>query len=243
MTERPIIFSGAMVRAILDGHKTQTRRVVKLPDGDVRNVRYWAPPSGRSQEGWADPGVNYHSYGDHGKLIGNHIDPCPYGQPGDRLWVRETMILNWARTPKEHAVATYAADGAVVESVEAWPWKRNTLASRHMPRRASRLLLEVKAVRVERLQDITNEDAIAEGARRFDNIPLGDLDKRFSQSAGRWSMESPKSTGQCLGAPEYAFANLWQKLNSKRGYDWYTNPWVWVIEFERVRGEQSHVDD
>lgn len=112
MTDKPILMSAAMVRACMreiknpGTGKTQTRRVVTLPEKrilkkygevQVKNVSYYAPPSGRSQAGWTDPGVNYHTFNiKTGEMIGNHIDPCPYGQPGDLLWVRDTQSLDAA---------------------------------------------------------------------------------------------------------------------------------------------------
>ncbi len=167
-----------MVRAILAGQKTQTRRVIKTN------------ASGRAQF----KGRNWH-LGDP-----NAVLACPFGQPGDRLWVRETF--------KELRAEFGGIDGHVVnyraqyaDKTEAWrngPWK----PSIHMPRWACRLLLDVKAVRVERLQDISRADAIAEGT----------VD---------------------IKTPCMDFALLWDSLNAKRGYGWDTNPWVWVIEFER----------
>lgn len=244
MTERPIIFNGPMVRAVLGGRKTQTRRVVKLPDRDVRNVRYWAPPSGRSQEGWADPGVNYHSYGDRGELVGNHIDPCPWGQPGDRLWVRETWATHWMFDDVPPARITrylrpeetrpdclyYQADDPLPEDPphkgRIGRWRRSI----HMPRWASRLDLLVTGIGVERLQDISSDDAIAEGLQVF-NEDGAVLWYSCSAPVEDWP------TGW-TDSPIEAYRRLWNALNAERGYQWVTNPWVWVIEFERIQGGQ-----
>lgn len=130
MKERPILFSAPMVRAILDGRKTQTRRVVKL-----RNGQYMPPSEKADINGWR-------------QMLRN----CPYGQPGDRLWVRETHFD--AKRLNEGRIL-YRADG----DVSRFGWT----PSIHMPRSASRITLEVTGVRVERLQDISEADAVAEG--------------------------------------------------------------------------------
>jgi hypothetical protein len=103
-----------------------------------------------------------------------------------------------------------------------------------MPRWASRITLEVTGVRIERAQDISREDAIAEGAKRFDDIPPSKLFPSGEQS--RWSMEQPEDCGQCLGSPQTAFGNLWIKINGQESWD--ANPWVWVIEFKRIEAQE-----
>lgn len=241
--ERPILMNGEMVRATLDGSKTQTRRAIKLPPVNA--------PRGE----WRSSSIGGSGITDH---LG-HIIPaqdciwhshtgitlmCPYGQPGDRLWVRESCQA-WAYESGGYAVR-YPADCGCREigkdsEYEHWldlccyAGKEHAIVpSIHMPRWASRILLEVVRVRVERLQDISEEDAIAEGARRFDEIPMGTT----SAHPNRWSMENPTSTDQCLSSARYAFANLYCKLygNGKRGAldvePWDANPWVWVVEFK-----------
>lgn len=146
MIERPIIFSGPMVPAILDRGKTQTRRVIRLRDATQ----------------------TYSMFDDDGQPLymddmGDWLpEPCPYGVPGDRLWVREAL----RRSPYGVPVR-YAADGAPVfrdgETLDAWPWKRPCLPSIHMPRWASRITLEVTKTRIQHVQDISEEDARAEG--------------------------------------------------------------------------------
>jgi hypothetical protein len=170
--EKPILFSAPMVRAILEGRKTMTRRVVKpQPESDQ------------------DDG--------HAGLI----QDCPYGQPGDRLWVRETFSTDGCACyePCFCPSVWYKADD-LSEDKELQPkW----CPSIFMPRWASRIILEVTGVRVERLQEITNAGALAEGIEPS-GVPrtyVGD------------------------------FAALWDSLNAKRGYGWDTNPWVWVIGF------------
>ena len=198
--ERPILFSAEMVRAILDGRKTATRRVVKpQPADDIAPAKF---PSG--EIAWKSS--LRHA---HGNTTAHF---CPYGKPGDLLWVRETWaaIRCWEdghiETPKSIPKdlgawnVAFAADEHP-EHVEdrGWSWK----PSIHMPRWASRITLEVTGIRVERVRDISEEDAHAEG---FDGSEY---------TAVTW------------------FRNLWDSINAKRGYGWDANPWCWVVTFRR----------
>ena len=196
MKERPILFSGPMVRAILEGRKTQTRRVVKpQPPTAFVTVRV----EDGTQASWC---LRNQSAFDLPESAADWLTlRCPYGVPGDRLWVRET----WGSCTTNGTVCSgYRADVALRPEIEAGVdrWR----PSIHMPRWASRLLLEVKAVRVERLQEISEDDAFAEGI-----------------SGGDW-----------LGNPVGTYRELWDSINAKRGHSWESNPWVWVVEFERV---------
>lgn len=139
MKERPILFSDAMVRAILSGAKTQTRRVVK-PQPDL--TPEWDSERQIAEFYMADECV--------GTLA------CPYGRPGDRLWVREAIRHQGG------GLSTYSADGSITVA-DAWPWKRNFLPPMHCPRGLSRIDLEIVSVRVERLQGISRGDAMDEG--------------------------------------------------------------------------------
>ena len=220
MKERPILFSAPMVRALLDGSKTQTRRIVKPQWADVDAVsqmpcldRYLKCVVSGDSGIWED---------EHGL---NERRKCPYGVPGDRIWVRETWKL--ARygyygpppaSPEDSASAMvqYRADDAK-QLVPAGDVKMAKMTgawrpSIFMPRWASRLTLEVTAVRVERLQEISEEDAKAEGVR-----------------ADSW--DYPVSTRPATSA----YRTLWDSLNAKRGYGWAVNPWVWKISFRRVQ--------
>lgn len=189
MRERPILFSAPMVRAILDGRKTQTRRVAKLNCAGRVALR------GRQ---WHvdDP---------------NAFLACPYGVPGDRLWVRETFCDDWR---EERGCIEYAADGGMdTEMFDAGcKWR----PSIYMPRLASRITLEVVSVRVERLQDLRGRclDFEAEG------ITIDPLDP-FPHTNRASKLES-------------AFRQLWDSLNAKRGHGWDANPWAWRIEFRRI---------
>ena len=208
MKERPILFSGAMVRAILAGQKTQTRRVVK---------RMWGAPHAQA---WSHEGANF-GYADMDGWHGCPPPTCPYGEPGDRLWVREA----WAPLTAGYA---YAADPIYTENAPPWKWR----PSIHMPRRASRITLEVVATRVEQLQALTERDAVAEGMhpqrgiRGDDDIAVALIQDEFDRRAGRLG---------ATPAPIARFVLLWDSINAKYGAAWETCPWVWVVEFRRVR--------
>ena len=242
-----------MVRAVLEGRKTQTRRIVKpqpVPQHHIgRHMRL------AGQRDWCVL--------THFTLTVEWIK-CPYGDVGDKLWVRETWAPCEAKVRKGHV--QYAADGAVGHMVttnggERW-WERSghTMGvaddsfqgvwvsrpsrwrpSIHMPRWASRLMLEVTDVRVQRLQDISPQDAEAEGAQHFDKLPSL---HPYGQDA-RWSMESPTSTDECLGSAKMAFANYWNKcaagenwnLKPEREHPWAQNPWVWAVTFKMVENQ------
>lgn len=199
MKERPILFSGAMVRAILDGRKTQTRRVITKWSGPKL-----PPGNGANQDGYCT--VEDHTIAQKpwtADLIGRLI-ACPYGQPGDRLWVRETFGIGGGRTTHYYVYRAGDNDIAAHNDHPNDGWK----PSIHMPRCASRILLEITDVRVQRLQDINEQDAEKEGAE-----PIGGLNR------------GPFRTG---------FYVLWDHINEARGYGWDKNPWVWVIEFRRI---------
>ena len=242
--ERPILFSAPMVRAILEGRKTVTRRAIKVQPRIDASGNFCVGNSNYGQDGYGKPVTKHFVNG-----------CCPYGKPGDRLWVRETFALlgnedgccidwqdNLVKGDERGAARIYRAscppgDYGLNQIPAKAEWKPDTEAmeydgawrpSIHMPRWASRILLEITDVRVERLQDISEKQAEAESARRFDNIHMGTP----SASPCRWSMESPTNTDQCLSTARYAFANLWEKINGE--YSWDANPWVWVVEFKRV---------
>lgn len=196
MKERPILFSAPMVRAILDGKKTQTRRVVKPQPEACSYVPGTHALNGQIIEG--NPAV---------------LEQCPYGQPGDRLWVREAFFDHGhfpedPNTPIGERVEYRASEWDRVDPADGGPWK----PSIHMPRWASRITLELTDVRVQMLQEISWEDAIAEGIR----------DPR--RAATRIDPECG-----CV----LKFADLWDSINAKRGFGWVVNPWVWALTFKR----------
>jgi hypothetical protein len=194
--EKPIIFSGEMVRAVLDGRKTQTRRVIKVPKP--------------------------YDYGDDGidvLWVTGEIK-CPY-QKGDKLWVRETFGY-----VSDHRVVYRADYDNLDELFKDVTWK----PSIHMPRWASRITLLVKDVRVEQIQDISGDDCFAEGIDEESevyNISQNILDNWGAFPEGS-SHDIPDSLPE-----KAAFRELWDSINTKRGYGWDVNPWVWVVEFER----------
>jgi hypothetical protein len=230
VTERPILFSGAMVRALLKGRKTQTRRVIKPQ-----------PKTGCQIAG----------------VIFNGHESCLYGVPGDRLWVRETWASPEENKAKSGRVA-YNADGVCgcwigggedrdfvyhgrilqaegyrecfpengsttfglgkysdIRSGEFPSYKYGWRPSIFMPRWASRITLEIISVRAERLQDIREEDALAEGCTK------------------------ESSNGTAFGPGHFTarldFMMLWDSINAKRGCPWDANPWVWRIEVRRAK--------
>ncbi|MDR8400080.1 hypothetical protein NE850_27605 [Paraburkholderia sp. USG1] len=224
MKERPILFSGPMVRALLDGSKTQTRRVVKhQPPDDVAHITVaHYEPTVVDWRGEEEPGsVIFGAYSEDGSWGCK----CPHGQPGDRLWVRETwrgvVEINPPGKSMELGVARYVPDQEYCRRVEyqatqgrdSEPWR----PSIHMPRWASRITLEVIGVRVERLQDCSEQDAIAEG--------IGKTPAGFWSTYGRSGVDGTYS-------PRSSFHCLWELINGAES--WAANPWVWVVEFKRV---------
>lgn len=213
--ERPILFSGDMVRAILDGRKTQTRRVV-LPQPLPRLVLQ--AMFGQSPDGVAfgTPGV-WRQVGPDYPDDASDDRRCPFGVVGDRLYVLEAWrhrgVTGWSAAHGEQDAEwiEYRAD-TDGDTVGAWR------PSIHMRREASRITLEVTGVRVERIHDITEADAVAEGA------------------ADRVGGAMIKSEEFCMTAPfaVYSFAGGWDRLNGARGYGWRANPWVWVVDFKRI---------
>ena len=240
--ERPILFNGEMVRAILDGRKTQTRRVIK-PQPWMEYPRIIGPEeyhcsievNGMIEEGPLVYGV-YDEDGEWGVK-------SPYGKPGDQLWVRETFFHADEEYHYEHngitmqAVAITAPEVTVYKADNEY-WDPEALRecgmkwrpSIHMPRWASRIQLLIKDVRVERVQDIGIQDAISEGIAE---LTKDDVVKKYAvldkgdYSSIPWS--------EMALDPRIAFAGLWQDMNAKRGFGWDTNPWVWVVEFERIK--------
>lgn len=215
MKEIPILMSAPMVRAILDGRKTQTRRIVKPVGNDggfvlLDHGNGWWPY--RSDDG--DSG--FHTVKRCGKLYQDETPhACPYGKPGDRLRVKEAI----RRGLNDRSY--YDADHADTVA-DAWPWKRDYLPSMFCPQGLSRILLEVVSVRVERLQDISEEDAIAEGV---DNLMAAE------------AVGNAPTKAMVLPSAIHGYSHIWDKINGAGS--WAANPWVWAITFKRVDMEDS----
>ncbi len=215
MKERPILFSAPMVRAILSGSKSQTRRVVK-PQPTEGGLEWWATACGGDFAAWQDPLLLLDEHSEDG---GPCQRQCPYGQPGEKLWVRETWMdllgTGIERKTGDHGRYAYAADtppgsyGDDQRKAYGLKWR----PSIHMPRAASRITLEVTGVRVERLQDISETDAVAEGARPtlapLDTVRLG-----------------------AVGTAKEGFRQIWESINGPSSWD--ANPFVWVVSFRRM---------
>jgi hypothetical protein len=220
MKERPILFSAPMVRAILEGRKTQTRRVVKpQPESGHDGEPYWHVGGYRA---WQYRGVT-----DTLRMGTNNPLVCPYGQPGDRLWVRETFVVEHQIESDQPPPYNDGRPVALGHGFGGTEWRQchyratdpvpdlmyedhprdephcRWTPSIHMPRWASRITLEITGVRVERLRDITMDDVFAEGCMLST------------------SKEEPRD-----------FQNLWESINGPGS--WEANPWVWVVEFKRV---------
>ena len=223
MKERPILFSGPMVRAIMEGRKTQTRRVVKDVSADCE--LFIDSGDGFFQQCYRDNSGAIHSK--------SWLSKCPYGIPGDRLWVRETFAIATGPPPDvpmdaDNTAVVYRAswDVEVPETPLDGAWK----PSIHMPRWASRINLEITGVMVERLQEINCDDAIAEGTD-------------WKTCPTYQSVESLKEqvTASRVGRPYFpvltidyvgGYKKLWESINGPGSWD--KNPWVWVVKFRRI---------
>ncbi|HDH1794660.1 TPA: hypothetical protein PIV86_004135 [Klebsiella quasipneumoniae subsp. similipneumoniae] len=238
MKERGMIFNGEMVRAILDGRKTQTRRPIKW-----KQTRF-------TEIGEREDGSNW-PWSEDAEHACDFWHPCPFGAVGDRIWVRETwgvashafsddgLMIDWVPDRPATAIhempfgngyysgyAIYAADGDFTwgddDGYEDGRscWK----PSIHMPRAASRILLEITDVRVERLNAISEEDATAEGIPPAGSL-LPDYPGTFLTPKGDFA------------TAKVAFQRLWESIYGEER--WNANPWVWVIEFKRVEGSAA----
>lgn len=224
MSEKPMLFSGDMVRAILDGRKTQTRRILKFPR--------WSHPKDKGEDLEGDLSVGFNPMICH-KDTGCLCDvPCPYGQIGSCLWVKETharihegLLQHLDPEPDNGQkfnngwTTVFRADG------EPAHWKHyglNWKPSIFMRREYSRINLEITAVRVERLQDISEEDSIAEGIHRISHGMNGDYFHAFNTEYS--------ADNFCYAST--AYKELWESINGNGS--WKLNPWVWVIEFKKL---------
>ena len=208
MKSKPILFSAPMIRALLDGRKTQTRRIIKpQPEFIEASGRWkWKIPKYAEQN---NHGFVYTGSREWHEYLPDKAGCCPYGKPGDLLWVRETWTMASRATDvvkiyyKAHEKCShtdfheFVPVGRVSDCQPTWPRFKPSI---HMPRWASRLTLELTSVRVERLNEISEVDKLAEG-----------------------------------GTSDSPFGTIWRAINTKPGIRWEDNPWVWVLEFQAHR--------
>jgi len=209
MKERPILFTTEMVRALLAGRKTQTRRVFKYQNASFNGLM-----------------CNYLEEADNEYYTKCIYDICKYGQVGEVLWARET----WAKLNSQYVYKADYDNGVPANEIELpngftvddAKWK----PSIHMPKEACRLRLKIKSIKVERLMDISEQDAIAEGIRqRFGGfINYANPGKIFTETYPFLSRK--------YSAAQMSYLSLWEKINGENSFE--ENPWVWVIEFERA---------
>jgi len=248
MRERPIIFNADMVRAVLDGRKTQTRRIIQSP---AKNMQ----ANGQKVIDYREPGDKW--YGEHVFSMRNHsgtwcdytkeqfLAKCPFGAVGDRLWVRESFYEHgrWQGGGYDPEDSYFVSDKQVLYPADGI--KRPTERKRedfwrsrpsiHMPRWASRITLEITGVRVERLQDISEIDAKAEGLAEITKdgslfkFGISDRDGYPGTDDRGWPWHEWERS------PISAYSKLWQSIYGADS--WQANPWVWVIEFKRVEGQ------
>jgi len=226
---RPIIFSAEMVNAVLDGRKTQTRKLIKCSKEIMQDDSYTflkaSPQSPQLERGLPPSARNMFNFVFGSKKGNGHFKiKCPFGKIGDRLWVRETWQIHEFELEhggKEFPNILYKSTGSTRLLIDKCVWKfvkdkpswRSPVT---MPRWASRITLEITNIQVERLQDISEEDCLKEGIIRLDSR-LGFIDPR-------------KTEGSVLPSVQEAFQQLWHSTKGK----WDQNPWVWVISFRRV---------
>lgn len=213
MKERPILFSGPMVRAILEGRKTQTRRAVK----GVEGMEFWRCFDRQQGDRWA-----------FRSEITSHEVACPYGAAGDRLWVRESWNVSGLGFGMKPSLASTIADAGAwrYAADDKSGWQHGWRPSIHMPRGASRITLEVMGVRVERLQEISEADAVAEGIER---------DPMLQRTFAVYPLNEERPG--YVNCPLASYHSLWDSINGPGSWD--ANPWVWVVEFRRVEKEAA----
>lgn len=224
MKERPILFSGPMVQAILDGRKTQTRRMLKKQPGKFVHIEY---DEIKGWQYWWDVACGMSD-------VRQEYAPlkCPYGAPGDRLWVREAHCIGISGLPNGMGIVPIKSEAIkpgmkVVYKQGANygddppPWR----PSIHMPRWASRITLEITEIRVQRLQDISEEDAIAEGIERVGGAASCNPWKNYR-------LGKPGEMAMHCSCPTRSYMTLWESINGAGSWD--ANPWVWCVSFKRV---------
>ena len=221
--EYPILFNAEMVQAILAGRKTQTRRVMKLKDTFKECI--WCEGQGFE---WVECGNELSGF-DYRQPCRCKMPSCPYGHAVSNLWIRETWAVGkgYDETaprdiPKQSYIKVwYLADGPKPE------WVGRTRVSIHMPRYFSRINLENKGIGVEQIQEITKEDSISEGIKKPNREGFYDyLRKEYCRT---WSVTS--------------FESLWDSIHSNDGFNWQSNPFVWVVKFKLMKGNENGSND
>ncbi|WDZ97932.1 hypothetical protein Herbaro_09180 [Herbaspirillum sp. WKF16] len=234
MRERPILFSAPMVRALLAGEKTQTRRIVKpqplddFPRRGSVDFDGFLPYEDVAQ--WSAEAAG-------GGAFKTEVQECPHGTVGDRLWVREAFSGPYHQhgqppsTWNQSSPIWHWADG----NPDAGDWTPPK-PSIHMPRWASRILLEITGVRVERLQDISEQDALAEGIEKNWTGDPSEGQNGFGTIGWvpdcGWINYMEDMDGDPAYTPRDSFRSLWQSINGRDS--WAANPWLWVVEFRRI---------
>jgi len=212
-----------MVRAILEGRKTQTRRVITPQP--IHDGTFWTWKPDSIDRGWTDKPEDRYNDPTLGNIALRSL--CPYGRPGDRLWVKERFALHKdsdrlspKNAPKDCRFYFDEHGRQTGTNPRIGRWR----SSRFMPRWHSRIDLEITDVRAERVQDISAEDAIAEGVESVGRAGGKDI---------AWRLYANGATG-CTNRPEDSYSTLWDSINKERGYGWDANPWAWVIEFKKL---------
>jgi len=303
--EKPILFSGAMVRKIIEDLKTNTRRVMNpqpsayVPSPNVHPAKHdsaYFDSYCNAEKTMANPrGMSeFWCWWTPDNRQGPDWIRCPYGRPGDRLWVRETFwcanescdheycggcdLGSLLPLGKDYAEVQYVAtpeccDLPILSGTETinpehsghthghgdwwlgppsdwdghsdyhgtgmWEFLPTTFTTKHpsihMPRWASRLTLEIVSVKVERVQEISEEDAKAEGVEPY-SMTQQDIDDLQISDVSPNEKELARLMGPGSFSHKFTFQMLWDELNKKRGFGWDKNPWVWCIEFKKVEG-------
>jgi hypothetical protein len=234
--EKSIQFGAHMVRSVLDGTKTVTRQIVNSRSLSlIKGAVQIGESLGLPESGAVHPNDEQYL-----------ADLCPFGLPGDLLWVKEATEVNYDEIMGPR-VARYVADKSPVlnpdGTVAPWDYSKHTRPSIRMQRWKSRLLLEITSVRIERLQDITDEQCIAEGI-----IPVPKVRPDDADAHQFWRDYHLSGDGTfCCGSPRESFQTLWrhnrgktfQKAPDTWPDGWDANPWVWVVSFRRVEPAQA----
>lgn len=258
MKERPVLFSAPMVNAILAGAKTQTRRIMKVQPPTIKHTLLNIIKSVYGLKNWQ--GARFWSIPDGVQTDGQIFSDseafkCPYGEVGDRLWVREA----WAAMSRydgvaprkiccgaEQAVWYRATDHKECDHYLTGQYRGKWRPSIFMPRWASRITLQIDKIRVERINDISEVDAIAEGVESYDKTPnmSGYRNYLWHGAVGRditqkqsdaWDWQYSNYDATSDRPARDSFSSLWEMINADRGYGWDKNPWVWVYDFSVVQ--------